>query len=93
MIDRYLDSPDPAIRRWSTVAYCMATAVATLAWSGGGGLDAVSDGRLIEAVVLLLVALPVWWIVAGVGLRIVRRLGPRSTVEEAPTLRGGPTGS
>jgi uncharacterized membrane protein len=69
---RYLHSPDPRIRRWSAIVYAMATGAATLAWAGWGGLDALGEARILTAAWLVIVALIVWFVVAGIGLRIVR---------------------
>jgi hypothetical protein len=69
---RYHHSPDRTIRTWSAVALCGATAAASIAWTVWGGLEAVGDGRIPEAVWLVAVASIVWFVVAGIGLRLVR---------------------
>jgi hypothetical protein len=76
--DHYLDHPDRRVRRWSAVAYSIATGAATLAWSAWGGLDALRDDKWLEALAgLVTTGLPVWLVAAGIGLRIVRRFARR----------------
>jgi hypothetical protein len=73
--EHFLDHPDRKLRRWSATAYSIATAAATLAWSAWGGLDALRDDRWLDAAgELVTTGLLVWFVVAGIGLRIVRAL-------------------
>ena len=70
----YLDSKDPRVRRWTAVVFCVATAAATVAWAVWDGIEAVTDGHWLTAVWTVVVSVSVWWVVAGIGLRIVRSL-------------------
>jgi hypothetical protein len=66
----FLDSPDPLVRRRALVVYCIASGVVGRFF--GGGLS----GSFLELVVGILFAVAIWWLVAGIGLRIVRRMSP-----------------
>jgi len=69
---RFLDSPDPTIRRLSAATYAVATGVAVFAWAAWGGLDELRGGRYLRVGWLILESLLVWFVVAGIGLRAVR---------------------
>jgi hypothetical protein len=70
---RYLHSPDPRIRRWSAVAYSVASATAGIAWAASGSVNDLTAGRYLAAVTRVFPALLVWFVLAGIGLRVVRR--------------------
>ena len=72
MRSRFLDSPDPSIRRLSAVVYAVATGIAVFAWAAWGGLDELKGDRYLQAGGLILESLLVWFVVAGIGLRVVR---------------------
>lgn len=75
---QFLHSENAMTRKLSCAAYCVATMVATLAWVASAGIAHPSPARWIGG---LFPALLVWWIVAGIALRLVRlaeRLGRRS---------------
>ena len=69
---QFLHSSDPFIRRLSAVAYAAATGIATLAWAAWGGLDDLTGGSYLRAAALILESLLVWFVVAGIGLRVIR---------------------
>jgi hypothetical protein len=73
MEGRFMHSPDAGVRRRSAVVYCAATGVSTFAFAGWGGLDHLGAARFVDAAGLVLAVLPLWWIAAGIGLRIVAR--------------------
>ncbi len=92
MIGKFLDSADPFVRRLSAAAYATATGAGAVAWTASGGLDALRDGKVLLAIADAVVGLPIWWIVAGVGLRLVRRIESRrrerSSVDAQRPIRG-----
>jgi hypothetical protein len=87
----YLHSSDPRIRRWSAGAYSVASAAAGVVWAAAG-LDELRAGRLIGAIAALLPALLVWFVVAGIGLRMVRWRERTSRPESKPA-RGSVRGT
>jgi hypothetical protein len=77
---RFLDSHDPMIRRLSAAAYSAATAITAL-FLFGPGLPNLGDGSFVSgalgALYLLGEALIVWWLTAGIMLRLVRMIERR----------------
>jgi hypothetical protein len=76
-MNTFLDAPEAWIRRAATAAYCVATAAAAIAWTANGSLDALRRGDWFVPLATLPIALLVWWIVAGIGLRVVRSVAER----------------
>jgi heme/copper-type cytochrome/quinol oxidase subunit 2 len=70
----FLDSRDPRTRRLSAVVYAVATGAAVAAWFLEGGWDQVGQSNWAGALAFVVVSVLVWWLVAGLGLRLVRRL-------------------
>lgn len=66
---QFLHSDSSLIRKLSCIAYCSATLAATVSWAVLARIDDPSPSRWIGAV---FGALFVWWIVAGIALRLVR---------------------
>ena len=84
MDGKFLHSESAMIRKLSCVAYCLATIAATLVWAGVTRVGRSSPVWWIGAVPE---ALLVWWIVAGVALRLVRlveRVQARSAGKAEP---------
>jgi hypothetical protein len=76
---QFLHSDSALIRRLSCLAYCVATAVATLLLVRVAGIGRPSPMRWVGGIFQ---ALFVWWIAAGIALRLVRlveRFEHRST--------------
>lgn len=79
MSHSFLDSPDPRTRRWFVVVISIASAAAGVAWSAWGGWDALGDGEMLMVAVTLGLAACVWFVFAGIGLRLVRAVENRRT--------------
>ncbi len=74
MPGRYLHSDSPSARRAAAIVYSVATGAAVFYWTvAGAGWPALRAGKIIDALLLLIGATMIWWLVAGVGLRIVGR--------------------
>jgi hypothetical protein len=76
---QFLHSDSSLIRKLSCIAYCAATLVAAVFWAAAAPIDDPSPVRWVGAAIG---AVPVWWVVAGLGLRLVRmveRLERRSS--------------
>ena len=72
MGSQFLHSPDPSIRRLSAIVFAAATGIAVLAWAVWGGLVELRGGNYLQAGARILVSLLLWFVVAGIGLRVVR---------------------
>lgn len=71
---RYLHSDSPGARRAAAVVYSVATGAAVFYWTvAGAGWPALRAGKIIDPLFLLIGATMIWWLVAGVGLRVVGR--------------------
>ena len=71
---RYLHSDSPGARRAAAVVYSVATGAAVFYWTvAGAGWPALRAGKIIDPLFLLISATMIWWLVAGVGLRVVGR--------------------
>lgn len=66
---QFLHSESALIRKLSCLVYCAATLVATIFWAAYARVDDPFPARWVWAV---FGAVPIWWIAAGVGLRLVR---------------------
>ena len=73
MRGRYLHSDSPTARRAAAIVYSVATGAAVFDWTAAGGWPALRAGKIIDPLFLLISATMIWWLVAGVGLRVVGR--------------------
>lgn len=74
MRGRYLHSDSPGARRGAAVVYSVATGASVFYWAvAGAGWPALRAGKIIDPLFLLIPATMIWWLVAGVGLRVVGR--------------------